>query len=46
MKEDIPEQTKLLGKRFVLAINNVGTENEVYKPRFLCRGAQTRKNIC
>lgn len=38
MGKDIPKHENILGGRFVLAIKNVGTDEEIYKARFVVQG--------
>lgn len=45
-KEDVPPGANVLGGRFVLAIKNVNTDEEVYKARFVVQGhTDIEKNI-
>ena len=45
-KEDIPEGANVLCGQFVLAIKDIGTEQEVYKARFVVKGhTDAEKNI-
>lgn len=37
-REDVPKDANIMGSRFVLAIKNVGSGEEVYKARFVVQG--------
>lgn len=45
-REDVPPDANVLGDRFVLAIKNANTQEEVYKARFVVQGhTDVEKNI-
>lgn len=44
-KEDFPENANILGGRFVHAIKNLNTEEEVHKARFVVQGHTDLKNL-
>ena len=45
-KGDVPSDANVLGGRFVLAIKNIGTKEELYKARFVVQGhTDAEKNI-
>lgn len=45
-REDVPDDANVLGGRFVLAIMNADTDDEVYKARFVVQGhTDVEKNI-
>ncbi len=46
LREDVPAGANVMGGRFVLAIKNVGTGEEVYKARFVVQGhTDAEKNL-
>lgn len=45
-REDVPTGANILGGRFILAIKNVNTDEEVYKARFVVQGhTDIEKNL-
>lgn len=38
LKDDVPQNSNILGGRFVLTIKNKGTNKEIYKARFVVQG--------
>lgn len=43
-KDDVPTNANILGGRFVLTIKNTGTDQELYKARFVVQGYRDKLN--